>query len=290
MIKNYDAVLVVGTRPNFIKAAPLLEFFEKNDVKTLFIHTGQHKDKNMSSNIFEDLNIRKPDIFLDTPTTNINKQTTYIVDKLDTLFDTNKSKYVGVFGDVTSTLAAAMSTKNKKMELFHVEAGLRSRNMDMPEERNRIMVDSISDYLFAPSDGAVENLNSENLPAKYIGNVGNIMIDTLEKNLEQIIDTTITIKKKLNINTQYFVVTIHRPSNLSDENLENIFNGLKTFSKEYTIILPAHPRLKKYISKNNVQHENILIIDPLSYIDFLGLVNGSELVRAIYQAKKVNIR
>ena len=222
MIKNYDAVLVVGTRPNFIKAAPLLEFFEKNDVKTLFIHTGQHKDKNMSSNIFEDLNIRKPDIFLDTPTTNINKQTTYIVDKLDTLFDTNKSKYVGVFGDVTSTLAAAMSTKNKKMELFHVEAGLRSRNMDMPEERNRIMVDSISDYLFAPSDGAVENLNSENLPAKYIGNVGNIMIDTLEKNLDQIIDTTITIKKKLNINTQYFVVTIHRPSNLSDENLENI--------------------------------------------------------------------
>ena len=265
MIKNYDAVLVVGTRPNFIKAAPLLEFFEKNDVKTLFIHTGQHKDKNMSSNIFEDLNIRKPDIFLDTPTTNINKQTTYIVDKLDTLFDTNKSKYVGVFGDVTSTLAAAMSTKNKKMELFHVEAGLRSRNMDMPEERNRIMVDSISDYLFAPSDGAVENLNLENLPAKYIGNVGNIMIDTLEKNLDQIIDTTITIKKKLNIDTQYFVVTIHRPSNLSDENLENIFNGLKTFSKEYTIILPAHPRLKKYISKNNVKHENILIIDPLSY-------------------------
>ena len=278
MIKNYDAVLVVGTRPNFIKAAPLLEFFEKNDVKTLFIHTGQHKDKNMSSNIFEDLNIRKPDIFLDTPTTNINKQTTYIVDKLDTLFDTNKSKYVGVFGDVTSTLAAAMSTKNKKMELFHVEAGLRSRNMDMPEERNRIMVDSISDYLFAPSDGAVENLNSENLPAKYIGNVGNIMIDTLEKNLDQIIDTTITIKKKLNIDTQYFVVTIHRPSNLSDENLENIFNGLKKFSKEYTIVLPAHPRLKKYISKNNVKHENILIIDPLSYIDFLGLVNGSELV------------
>ena len=118
----------------------------------------------------------------------MNKQTTYIVDKLDTLFDTNKSKYVGVFGDVTSTLAAAISTKNKKMEWFHVESGLRSRNMDMPEERNRIMVDSISDYLFAPSDDAVDNLNSENLSAKYIGNVGNIMIDTLEKNLEKILD------------------------------------------------------------------------------------------------------
>ena len=278
MIKNYDSILVVGTRPNFIKAAPLLQYFEKNNVKTLFIHTGQHKDKSMSSNIFEDLDIRKPDIFLDTPTTNINKQTTYIVDKLDTLFDTNKSKYVGVFGDVTSTLAAAISTKNKKMELFHVEAGLRSRNMDMPEERNRIIVDSISDYLFAPSDGAVENLYSENLSAKYTGNVGNIMIDTLEKNLEQIKDTTQSVKKKLNVDTQYFVVTIHRPSNLSDENLESIFNGLKKFSKDYMIVLPAHPRLKKYISENNVKHENILIIDPLSYIDFLGLVKGSELV------------
>ena len=278
MIKNYDAILVVGTRPNFIKAAPLLEYFEENNINTLFIHTGQHKDKSMSSNIFEDLNIREPDIYLDTPTTNMNKQTTYIVDKLDTLFDTNKSKYVGVFGDVTSTLAAAISTKNKKMELFHVESGLRSRNMDMPEERNRIMVDSISDYLFAPSDDAVNNLNSENLSAKYMGNVGNIMIDTLEKNLEKILQSSDQIKEKLNIVGKYFVVTIHRPSNLSDENLAKIFAGLKEFSNEYQIVLPAHPRLKKYINDNDVEHENIFILNPLSYIDFLGLVSSSDLV------------
>ena len=121
------------------------------------------------------------------------------------------------------------------MELFHVESGLRSRNMDMPEERNRIMVDSISDYLFAPSDDAVDNLNSENLSAKYIGNVGNIMIDTLEKNLEKILQSSDQIKEKLNINGKYFVVTIHRPSNLSDENLAKIFAGLKEFSNEYQI-------------------------------------------------------
>ena len=278
MIKNYDAILVVGTRPNFIKAAPLLEYFEENNINTLFIHTGQHKDKSMSSNIFEDLNIREPDIYLDTPTTNMNKQTTYIVDKLDTLFDTNKSKYVGVFGDVTSTLAAAISTKNKKMELFHVESGLRSRNMDMPEERNRIMVDSISDYLFAPSDDALDNLNSENLSAKYMGNVGNIMIDTLEKNLEKIYQSSDQIKEKLNITDKYFVVTIHRPSNLSDENLVKIFAGLKEFSNDYQIVLPAHPRLKKYINDNDVEHENIFILNPLSYIDFLGLVSSSDLV------------
>ena len=278
MIKNYDAILVVGTRPNFIKAAPLLEYFEENNVNTLFIHTGQHKDKSMSSNIFDDLNIRQPDIYLDTPTTNINKQTTYIVDKLDTLFDTNKAKYVGVFGDVTSTLAAAISAKNKKMKLFHVEAGLRSRNMEMPEERNRIMVDSISDYLFAPSDDAVDNLKSENLSAKYIENVGNIMIDTLQKNLTRILQSSGQIKDKLNIKDKYFVVTIHRPSNLTDENLEKIFLGLKEFTSEYQIILPAHPRLKKYINDNEVEHGNILILNPLSYIEFLGLVSSSDLV------------
>ena len=278
MIKNYDSILVVGTRPNFIKAAPLLEYFEENNVNTLFIHTGQHKDKSMSSNIFDDLNIRQPDIYLDTPTTNINKQTTYIVDKLDTLFDTNKAKYVGVFGDVTSTLAAAISTKNKKMKLFHVEAGLRSRNMEMPEERNRIMVDSISDYLFAPSDDAVDNLKSENLSAKYIENVGNIMIDTLQKNLTRILQSSDQIKDKLNIKDKYFVVTIHRPSNLTDENLEKIFLGLKKFTNEYQIILPAHPRLKKYIIDNEVEHGNILILNPLSYIEFLGLVSSSDLV------------
>ena len=278
MIKNYDSILVVGTRPNFIKAAPLLEYFEENNVNTLFIHTGQHKDKSMSSNIFDDLNIRQPDIYLDTPTTNINKQTTYIVDKLDTLFDTNKAKYVGVFGDVTSTLAAAISTKNKKMKLFHVEAGLRSRNMEMPEERNRIMVDSISDYLFAPSDDAVDNLKSENLSAKYIENVGNIMIDTLQKNLTRILQSSNQIKDKLNIKDKYFVVTIHRPSNLTDENLEKIFLGLKEFTNEYQIILPAHPRLKKYIIDNEVEHGNILILNPLSYIEFLGLVSSSDLV------------
>ena len=278
MKEKYDVALVVGTRPNFVKAAPLLEYFEENNVNTLFIHTGQHKDKSMSSNIFDDLNIRQPDIYLDTPTTNINKQTTYIVDKLDTLFDTNKAKYVGVFGDVTSTLAAAISTKNKKMKLFHVEAGLRSRNMEMPEERNRIMVDSISDYLFAPSDDAVDNLKSENLSAKYIENVGNIMIDTLQKNLTRILQSSDQIKDKLNIKDKYFVVTIHRPSNLTDENLEKIFLGLKEFTNEYQIILPAHPRLKKYIIDNEVEHGNILILNPLSYIEFLGLVSSSDLV------------
>ena len=190
----------------------------------------------------------------------------------------NEIKMVGVFGDVTSTLAAALSTKNKKLELFHVEAGLRSRNMEMPEERNRIIVDSISDYLFAPSYDAVENLIDENIDEDKIFSVGNIMIDTLTSNYEKIKSKTNKIKKNLNIKNEYFVTTIHRPSNLTDENLNNIFTAFQNFTQEYSVILPAHPRLKKYIDENHIELNNVALIDPLSYIDFLSLVNGSTLV------------
>ena len=114
-------------------------------------------------NIFDDLNIRNPDITLETPTVNMNEQLSYMLQALDGVFNNVEINRVGVFGDVTSTLAASLAAKNKKLELFHVESGLRSRNMEMPEERNRILVDSISDYLFTPSDDAVDNLITENI-------------------------------------------------------------------------------------------------------------------------------
>ena len=278
MKEKYDVALVVGTRPNFVKAAPLLEYFEEKNVNTLFIHTGQHKDKKMSSNIFDDLNIRPPDITLETPTVNMNEQLSYMLDALDDVFNMNEMSRVGVFGDVTSTLAASLAAKNKKLELFHVESGLRSRNMEMPEERNRIVVDSISDYLFAPSDDAVENLIDENIDSKKIFSVGNIMIDTLKKNHERIQNGTKDILEKLMIDNNYFVTTIHRPSNLTDVNLNNIFNALSEFTNKFSIILPAHPRLQKYIQKKNIKLQNISLIDPMSYIEFLSLVNGSSLV------------
>tara|TARA_Y100000741_G_scaffold335228_1_gene292998 strand:- start:1291 stop:1986 length:696 start_codon:yes stop_codon:yes gene_type:complete len=150
--------------------------------------------------------------------------------------------------------------------------------MEMPEERNRIIVDSISDFLFAPSDDAVQNLIEENIDSEKIFSVGNIMIDTLKKNYEKIKNGTDEILKQLNIKNEYFVTTIHRPSNLTEENLNNIFNALSEFTKKYSIILPAHPRLKKYIEENSIKLKNISLIDPMSYIDFLSLVNGSKLV------------
>tara|TARA_B100000579_G_scaffold411524_1_gene402420 strand:+ start:2404 stop:3489 length:1086 start_codon:yes stop_codon:yes gene_type:complete len=276
--KKYEVALVVGTRPNFIKAAPLLKYFEEKNINTFFIHTGQHKDKKMSSNIFDDLNIRPPDITLETPTVNMNEQLSYMLNALNEVFNEYKFERVGVFGDVTSTLAASLVAKNKQTELFHVEAGLRSQNLEMPEERNRIIVDSISDLLFAPSDDAVQNLIDENIDNKKIFSVGNIMIDTLKNNYEKIKSGTPKIIQKLKIENNYFVTTIHRPSNLTDENLNSIFTSLNKFTDRFNVILPAHPRLKNYIDTNQIKLNNISIVDPMSYVDFLSLVNGSSLV------------
>ena len=278
MIKEYDIALVVGTRPNFVKAAPLLKKLEENNKRVLFIHTGQHFDKSMSNNIFEDLNLRNPDLNLDAPKDSQSKQFQYIVEELEKVFKNFKIDKVGVFGDVTSTLAASIAAKNVNKYLFHVESGLRSKNLNMPEERNRIMVDAVSDLLLIPSDDAMENLLNEKASADKIFNVGNIMIDTLSDNKEKIIENLDEIKEKLNITKPYFVMTLHRPSNLTDNILNDIFQAVGKFTESYEIILPAHPRLKNFIDNQKISFKNILLIEPLSYIDFMSLVYGSSLV------------
>jgi len=275
---NYDIALVVGTRPNFVKAAPLLNKLEEQNKKVLFIHTGQHFDKNMSKNIFDDLSIRVPDINLNAPSDSQSKQFQYIVKELQKIFENCEIDKVGVFGDVTSTLAASIAAKQSDLYLFHVESGLRSYNLSMPEERNRIMVDAISDLLLVPSEDAEENLLKERVSLDKIHNVGNIMIDTLLKNKSKIINNSEIIKDTLNIDKPYFVMTLHRPSNLNDETLKEIFEAISNFTQDYQVILPAHPRLKDYIDDKNIELTNIALIDPLSYIDFMSLVYGCDLV------------
>jgi len=278
VIKKYDIALVVGTRPNFVKAAPLLKKLEDKNKKVLFIHTGQHFDKTMSNNIFKDLNMRDADLNLNSPTDTQSNQFQFIVKELKDIFKNYKIQKVGVFGDVTSTLAASIAAKESDIYLFHVESGLRSNNFSMPEERNRIMVDAISDLLLIPSDDAVENLLKERVPKNKIHNVGNIMIDTLQENKSKIINNLPNVKAVLNITKPYFVMTLHRPSNLSDSILNNIFDAVGNFTEDYQVILPAHPRLKQFIEENNITFWNIVLIDPLSYIDFMSLVFGCELV------------
>ena len=278
MTNKYDIALVVGTRPNFVKAAPLLKKLEEKNKKVLFIHTGQHFDKNMSNSIFNDLNIRNPDLNLTAPADSQSKQFQYIVEELEKVFNSYEIAKVGVFGDVTSTLAASIAAKNANKFLFHVESGLRSNNLKMPEERNRIMVDAISDLLLTPSDDAIDNLLKEKVSIEKIINVGNIMIDTLSDNKSAIIKNLSAIKEQLNITKPYFVMTLHRPSNLSDGILNDIFEAVGRFTETHEIILPAHPRLKNYIDNQNISFKNIFLIDPLSYIDFMSLVYGSTLV------------
>ena len=202
----------------------------------------------------------------------------YSREELEKVFKNFKIDKVGVFGDVTSTLAASIAAKNANKYLFHVESGLRSKNLNMPEERNRIMVDAVSDLLLIPSDDAMENLLNEKVSGDKIFNVGNIMIDTLSDNKEKIIENLDKIKEKLNITKPYFVMTLHRPSNLTDNILNDIFQAVGKFTESYEIILPAHPRLKYYIDDKNIELTNIALIDPLSYIDFMSLVYGCDLV------------
>lgn len=278
MTNTYDTAMLVGARPNFVKVAPLINYFEANGKKVLLIHTGQHWDKAMSENIFNDIGLREPDVNLNVQSNSMNSQLGNIIIDLDKTTKEYSFKSLFVFGDVTSTLAGAIVAKNNNIPSFHVEAGLRSKNLDMPEERNRVMVDSICDKLFTPSQDAVDNLLSENISKTKIVNVGNIMIDTLLANIEKISSSPKNLLHELNIQNKYFVVTIHRPNNLNDKNLPLIFNALKEYSNEYDIVIPAHPRLKNFLDSNYLEVNNIKVIDPLSYISFLQLVNSSELV------------
>ena len=187
----------------------------------------------MSKNIFDDLSIRTPDINLNAPSDSQSKQFQYIVEELQKIFNNCEIGKVGVFGDVTSTLAASIAAKQSDLYLFHVESGLRSNNLGMPEECNRIMVDAISDLLLIPSEDAEENLLKERVSLDKIHNVGNIMIDTLLKNKSKIINNSENIKDTLNIDKPYFVMTLHRPSNLNDETLKDIFEAISNFTQDY---------------------------------------------------------
>ena len=274
---KYDTAMIVGARPNFVKVAPLLRYFEEQNKKVLFIHTGQHWDKNMSEDIFKDIGLREPDINLDIHNQSMNIQLGSIINGLDDYINLNTTKSLFVFGDVTSTLSGAIVAKNNSVDCFHVEAGLRSNNLNMPEERNRIMVDSICDKLFTPSPDAVDNLLNENISMEKISNVGNIMIDTFVDNYEKITSSKNKISSEFSINRDYFVLTLHRPANLIDEKLSIIFDGLLEFTDNHDIVIPAHPRLKAFIQENNFNTSRFKVIDPQPYIKFLSLVYNSTL-------------
>jgi len=272
-------ILVVGARPNFMKAAPL--FLEMRRLPSFFepvlLHTGQHYDYEMSKVFFEDLDLPEPHYFLGVGSGTHAEQTGKIMIAFERVIQDENPDLVVVFGDVNSTLACSVTAKKLSIPVAHVEAGLRSFDMTMPEEINRKVTDTISDILFTPSQDGNENLLREGIERNKIHLVGNIMIDSLITILERINSSDEDkVFEKFNLGRNNFVlVTLHRPSNVDDRtNLGNLMYFLNRLSLTIPVIFPVHPRTRKNINGLNTNYTfngNFKIVEPLRYKEFITL-------------------
>tara|TARA_B100000575_G_C23117694_1_gene646334 strand:+ start:866 stop:1921 length:1056 start_codon:yes stop_codon:yes gene_type:complete len=261
-------ISIVGARPQFIKLAPL-----SNIIKTLYdeviIHTGQHYDEKMSNIFFNELKITKPHYNLNINQGNHGIQTGKMMIELESVILKENPNLIIIFGDTNSTLAGAIVGSKLNIPIIHIEAGLRSFNKKMPEEINRIAADHLSDYLFAPTPTAIQNLTNENLSDKSFL-TGDIMVESLKYVSQKIVNTQIL--KTFNLENQnYNLLTLHRPYNVDNPQiLTKIFKDLKNLSNK--IIFPIHPRSRDQIKKNNITiPDNVLITNPLGYLDFVAL-------------------
>jgi UDP-N-acetylglucosamine 2-epimerase (non-hydrolysing) len=272
-------VLVAGARPNFMKVAPL--FCEMNQFPSVFqpiiLHTGQHYDYEMSKVFFEDLDLPEPHYFLGVGSGTHAEQTGKIMIEFERAIQNEHASLVVVFGDVNSTLACSVTAKKLFIPVAHVEAGLRSFDMTMPEEINRKITDAISDILFTPSRDGNENLIREGVERDKIHLVGNIMIDslvTISKEINQSYEDEVFQRFGLKRN-HFVLVTLHRPSNVDDtSNLRKIMHFLNRLSLRIPIIFPVHPRTKKNINgldTNYAVNGNFRIVEPLRYKEFITL-------------------
>jgi len=276
--------LVVGARPNFMKAALLIKKVHenKNEFVTTLIHTGQHYDRKLSELFFEQLQMPEPDLYLGVGSGSHASQTAKIMIEIERSFANIRPDLVVVFGDVNSTMAAAIVAAKMCIKIAHIEAGLRSFDKTMPEEINRIVTDRLSEYLFVTEQSGLENLKNEGVPEEKIYFTGNIMIDSLVSNLEKA--QTSDILNQLNLQSgKYATVTMHRPSNVDDsEILAGLFKVLTRVSKNMPVVFPCHPRTKNRIEEHglmkNIPGSNIQMLDPLGYLDFLKLQSNSRIV------------
>lgn len=255
-------ITVVGARPQFVKAAALSREIKDNPFFTeLIVHTGQHYDVEMSQFFFDELNIPKPYINLEIGSASHAVQTAKMLIKLEKVFVAENPDCVVVYGDTNSTIAAAIAASKLNIKVAHIEAGLRSFNNKMPEEINRIVTDKLSNYLFSPTKTAMQNLKNEGL-SKNSFFVGDIMFDSVLHYTNLLTDIKIELPKK------FYLATVHRPVNTNDENkLKSIF---KAFSKlDKPIVLPLHPRTKKYIDLYKIDLKNIIVKKPFSYMQML---------------------
>jgi UDP-N-acetylglucosamine 2-epimerase (non-hydrolysing) len=276
---------VVGARPNFMKVAPIVEAMKRREREfaPLVVHTGQHYDEGMSDAFFRDLELPEPDVYLGVGSASHAVQTAAVMQRFEPVVLREKPDWVLVVGDVNSTLACAIVCVKLGIKVAHVEAGLRSRDRTMPEEINRLLTDQIADLLFTPSEDADRNLLAEGIPQERIRLVGNIMIDSLLKQIESARNSK--VRETLGVVDQdYAVLTLHRPANVDKrENLAGIIEALEEVSRRLPIIFPVHPRTRKTIAEFGFAERieraaNLRLVDPLGYLDFLQLFSGARLV------------
>lgn len=268
---------VVGARPNFIKVAPVVRALTAiGSVQQTIVHTGQHYDKNMSDVFFEQLGIPKPDVNLEVGSGTHAYQTAHIMLHLEELLLKDKPDRVLVYGDVNSTVAAAMVCAKLLIPIDHVEAGLRSGDRSMPEEINRIVTDRLADLLFTPSQDGNTNLATEGVNPTQIHLVGNVMIDTLVRMLPK------ADHARLSVPEDYVLVTLHRPSNTDDpEMLRSILIALSDIAHDNPVIFPIHPRTRNRLSGIDFDvnmHPSLYLWDPVGYLEFLYLQKHAQLV------------
>ena len=271
-------ITVVGARPQFIKAATLSRQFKLLGIEEKIIHTGQHFDANMSEIFFDEMEIPKPAYQLDIHGVSHGAMTGRMLEGIEKILMTEKPDGVLVYGDTNSTLAGALAAAKLHIPVIHVEAGLRSFNMEMPEEINRILTDRISNALFCPTDTAVNNLMREgfdNMPIQIIKN-GDVMQDAAMYYADKAqLKSDIIRKAGLN---KFVLATIHRQENTDNpENLKNIIEGLNAIHKEITVVVPMHPRTRNILAQN-YQLPDFTIIDPVGYFDMIMLLKSCEMV------------
>ena len=267
--------IIAGTRPNFVKIAALINILDTyKKISYRLIHTGQHYDDKMSANFFRDLNIPDPHINLNVGSMDNATQTAEIMIRYQKVIDLKTSICV-VVGDVNSTLACAITAKKNDIKVAHVEAGIRSFDNEMPEEINRILTDSITDYFFTTSEKANQNLINQGIKKDKIFFVGNTMIDTLKNNINRLRKPSIWDQEKLTKN-DYFLLTLHRPSNVDEDlKLIELLDIISESTESTKIIFPVHPRTKKML-KQTKKFRNIVYTEPLPYLEFNYLLKNSK--------------